>query len=197
MLTTSRVIVTEGRYDKAKLSDIIDADIFVTDGFAVYKDKAMQKLLRELAARRGLLILTDPDRAGFRIRAFIKGLCPPGTCLDAYIPDVYGKESRKSKPAAEGKLGVEGIDARILRRAITESGAADERPDVPERVRITVCDLYDAGLTGSDGASLRRAELLKKLELPERLGTKQLLSVLNCLYSREEFIRLTEGTGNV
>ena len=197
MLTTDRVVVTEGRYDKSRLAGIIDAPIVTTDGFGVFRLRSTQELLRRLAREKGLIILTDSDAAGFRIRAFIKNICPPGTCADAFIPDVYGKESRKPHPGAEGKLGVEGVSDDLIRSAllalpfVTEEGRERETAEKTEPP-LTAADLYTLGLVGREDSSLRRRELLARLGLPERLRGNTLLGALNSLYSRSEFYSIAE-----
>ena len=103
MLKTDRAIIVEGKYDKIKLSGIVDALIIETDGFRVFKDKELQKLIKRIAEEKGIIIFTDSDAAGFKIRAFVASIVPKGTFLHAYIPDVFGKEKRKTAPSAEGK----------------------------------------------------------------------------------------------
>lgn len=126
MLKTDKVIVVEGKYDAIRLANIVDAAILRTEGFGVFKDKEKQELLRTLAEKRGLLVLTDGDSAGMLIRNHIRGLVPAEQITDVYIPDLYGKEKRKAKPSKEGKLGVEGIPDDILIEAL-------KRPASPKR----------------------------------------------------------------
>lgn len=185
-LCTDRVIVTEGRYDKSKLADIVDAAILTTSGFGIYKDSELKALLQKLAVSRGLIILTDSDAAGFRIRAYIKNIVPPGTCADVYLPDIYGKEKRKARPSAEGKLGVEGTDADIIRAAFARAGLPDGNEPHTGR-KITTADLYEAGLTGGRDSAARRRRFLTQMDLPARLSGNSLLDVLNALFTCDEF----------
>lgn len=182
-------VVVEGRYDKNTLSQVVDGVILETSGFAVFKDGEVLALLRRLAAERGLVVLTDPDGAGFVIRNYLKGAIDPARVKHAYVPDRPGKEKRKRSPGKEGKLGVEGMDPRTLLEALRRAGAtfADEAEETaPERGRaITKADLCAAGLSGTAGAADRRRELLKRLELPERLSPNAMLEVLNALYGYE------------
>ena len=184
------VIVVEGRYDKNALRQVVDATVVETGGFGVFKDKERLALLRRLAARRGLILLTDSDGAGFVIRNFLKGAIPKEQIKQAYIPDVYGKERRKAAPGKEGKLGVEGMPPEILLQALERAGATfeDETNAGRAAAPLTKTDLYELGLTGRPDSAQRRSELLKKLGLPEKMTTNALLEALNILYTREELL---------
>ena len=191
MRRVREVIVVEGRYDKNALSQVVDAVILETAGFGIFKDRQKQKLLRTLAETRGLIVLTDPDGAGFVIRNFLKGCVDPALVKHAYVPDIPGKERRKTAPSKEGKLGVEGMRPELLLEALRRAGASFEDEDAPPRgAPITKADLYARGLSGGEGSAQKRRELLKQLDLPERLTADGLLDVLNALMSREEFYRL-------
>jgi ribonuclease M5 len=192
MRRVKEAIVVEGRYDKNALSQVVDAVILETAGFGVFKDGEKLELLRRLAEKQGLIILTDPDGAGFVIRNFLKGAIPKEQVKHAYIPDIYGKERRKRAPGKEGKLGVEGVSPQILLEALTRAGATflDEEGSAAPRGEWTPADLYALGLTGQPDSAQRRKQLLAKLGLPERMNTKALLVVLNALYSPEELEEL-------
>ncbi len=194
MRSVEEVILVEGRYDKNALSQVVDAVILETGGFGIFKDKQKQALLRKLAAQRGLIVLTDPDGAGFVIRNFIKGCVPPEQIRQAYVPDLYGKEKRKSSPSKEGKLGVEGMRPQVLLQALERAGAHfhNEAKGMPAEQRISKADLYRCGLSGGPGSREKRKSLLKRLELPERLTADGLLDVLNALMGREDFLRLVQ-----
>lgn len=188
MHSVREVIVVEGRYDKNALSQVVDAVIIETGGFGVFNDKEKQKLLRTLAQARGLIVLTDSDGAGFVIRNHIKAWVDPKLVKHAYIPDIYGKERRKKAPSKEGKLGVEGMRPQILLDALIRAGATmDGEENTLKEARISKADLYKAGLSGGPDSSRRRAELIKRLDLPEKLTADALLDVLNAVMSREEF----------
>lgn len=189
MLKIKEVILVEGRYDKIALSQAVDAVILEAGGFGIFNDRQKQALLRRLAETRGLIVLTDSDGAGFVIRNFIKSCVDPRYLKQAYIPDVYGKERRKSSPSKEGKLGVEGMRPQVLVEALLRAGASAEERGTREET-ITKADLYARGLSGREGSAQRRKALLDRLELPERLTADALLDVLNSLMSREEFYRL-------
>lgn len=187
MVRVREVIVVEGRYDQNTLRQVVDADILCTDGFAIFRDDERQALLRRLAERRGLIVLTDSDGAGAVIRGFLSGIVPPEKVKHAFIPDIPGKERRKSSPSKEGKLGVEGMPPEVLLRALRAAGATlDDAPDTPRDAGLTPAELYALGLTGGAGSAEKRRRLQRALELPERMSTKQLLMTLNILVSREE-----------
>ena len=187
MVSVREVIVVEGRYDKNTLRQLVDAVIVTTEGFQIFRDPEKQALLRALAARRGLVVLTDSDGAGGVIRGFLRGIVPPEQVKQAYIPDVYGKERRKSSPSKEGKLGVEGMRPEVLLEALRRAGATlDDAPGRREPTGITKANLYRLGLSGTPDSAERRKALQRKLELPERMSANQLLEVLNLLMTREE-----------
>ena len=189
MIHTDRAIVVEGKYDKIKLGGLIDGVILCTGGFRIYKDKEMQQMLRALAKKQGLAVLTDSDAAGFQIRSFLRSICGKENSVDVYIPDLYGKEKRKQHPSREGKLGVEGIPEAVLLEALEKAGIGVR--EVQERADpITKLDLFELGLSGGAQSALRRAKLMKRLELPEHLSANALVTVLASLYSREELYRL-------
>lgn len=191
MHSVKEVIVVEGRYDKNTLSQIVDAVIIETSGFGIFNDAQKQKLLRTMAQARGLVVLTDSDGAGFVIRNFIKGCVDPACVKHAYIPDVYGKERRKATQSKEGKLGVEGMRPQVLLDALIRAGATvDERPAAESAARITKADMYKCGLSGGTGSREKRAALIKRLDLPEKLSADALLDVLNAIMTREEFFAL-------
>ena len=189
MIHTDRAIVVEGIYDKIKLGGLIDGVILCTGGFRIYKDKEMQQMLRALAKKQGLAVLTDSDAAGFQIRSFLRSICGKENIVDVYIPDLYGKERRKQHPSREGKLGVEGIPEAVLLEALEKAGIGVR--EVQERADpITKLDLFELGLSGGAQSAVRRAKLMKRLELPEHLSANALVTVLASLYSREELYRL-------
>ena len=189
MIHLRQAVVVEGRYDKAKLASILDAVIIETGGFRIFKDKEKLAMLREIARRQGLVILTDSDTAGFRIRRYLGGSIPKEQIINAYIPDIFGKEKRKDKPSAEGKLGVEGVPAEVIRQALEQAGVFAEPAEEQPR-RITKTDLMEQGFSGGANSSRLRERLKKKLGLPEHLGTNALVGVLGCILSYEEFLKL-------
>ena len=187
MLKIKEAIVVEGRYDKNTLSQIVDAPILETSGFAIMKDKQQLNLLRKVAQTRGLIIFTDSDGAGFMIRNYLKGAIPSKYLRHAYIPDIHGKERRKSAPGKEGKLGVEGMTPQVILDALRKAGATvlGEEP-VRSVGNITKQDMMELGLSGGADSSFLRKKLLKQLDLPEHMSANAMLQALNLLYSLEE-----------
>ena len=185
------VIVVEGRYDKNTLSQVVDAVILETAGFGIFNDTDKRRLLKTMAETRGLIVLTDSDGAGFQIRNHIRGCVDPKLVKHAYIPDVYGKERRKTAPSKEGKLGVEGMRPEVLLEALRRAGATFEDDAAAERpARITKADFYARALSGREGSREKRLALLRRLNLPERMSADAMLDVLNALMDREAFYRL-------
>lgn len=182
MVKIREAIVVEGRYDKNTLSQIIDAPILETSGFGVFKDKKMVKLLRQIAEKRGLIIFTDSDGAGFVIRNYLKSAIDPALIKHAYIPDIYGKERRKAAPGREGKLGVEGMTPEVILEALRRAGATVDGEIAPSLDKITKQDMVVLGLSGGSGSAAKRLALIKRLELPEHLSANALLQTLNLLY---------------
>lgn len=191
MHSVREVIVVEGRYDKNALSQVVDSVIIETSGFGIFNDAEKRKLLQTMAEARGLIVLTDSDGAGFVIRNYIKGCVDPKLVKHAYIPDIYGKERRKSAPSREGKLGVEGMKPQVLLDALIRAGATfDDEENKKTAPRISKADMYARGLSGREGSAEKRAQLIKQLGLPERLTADGLLDVLNATMSREEFLSI-------
>ena len=189
MFHIQEAIVVEGRYDKNTLSQVVDTLILETGGFQIFKDPEKMALLERAARRRGLIVLTDSDGAGFVIRNRIRGTVPAQFLKHAYIPDIYGKERRKRQPGREGKLGVEGMSPQVLESVLRRAGATFLKEDsLPERSGppLTKADLFAAGLSGGPGSGEKRQALLKRLELPEHMSANARLAVLNGCYSRGE-----------
>lgn len=185
MLKLEQALLVEGKYDAARLGNLVDGTILTTDGFRVFKDGALQKLLKRMAAAQGLIILTDSDAAGFKIRHFVTGLVGAENVLQAYVPAIPGKESRKAEPGKEGLLGVEGVPDELILQGLQtalESSATDRKETAQTRP-ITYTDLYDWGVSGTANSAETRRRLLCRLGLPPRLSKKELLQVLNTLYT--------------
>lgn len=178
-------VIVEGKYDKIKLESLVEGLIITTDGFRIYKDKEKLSLIRAFADNGGVIVLTDSDGAGFQIRNHLKSCIGNRKITNIYIPDIFGKEKRKEKPSKEGKLGVEGIDAEILRKAFLEAGVLTDHE--PQEPWITKAELLDDGLTGGENSAGLRKKLASELSLPERISVNALLEVLNRLYDRERY----------
>ena len=187
MVRCERVIVVEGRYDKIKLSNLVEGTIVPCGGFSLFHNEGKKREIRTLARQKGAVILTDSDVAGFQIRSYLKNYLAGCDVVDAYIPDIYGKERRKAAPGKEGKLGVEGMSPELLLEALRRAGATVEgETAAPTRGRITKADLVELGLSGGVGSGEKRLTLLKKLGLPEHMSPNAMLQALNLLYTREE-----------
>lgn len=195
MVKIREAIVVEGRYDRNTLSQIVDAPIFETSGFGIFKNKEQLALLRAVAEKRGLIVFTDSDGAGFVIRNHIKSAIPGKYLKHAYIPDLYGKEKRKDKPGKEGKLGVEGMTPEIILSALRASGATleEEVSETPSTATITKQHMMEFGLSGTADSSRKRARLQKRLGLPEHMSANALLQALNLLYTTDELSDLVKA----
>lgn len=192
MVKIREAIVVEGRYDKNTLSQILDATILETSGFGIFKDKQQMDLLRRVAEKRGLIVFTDSDGAGFVIRNHIKSAIPAQYLKHAYTPDIFGKERRKAAPGKEGKLGVEGMNREVILEALRRAGATFEGDTAQTPTQITKQDMMLLGLSGGKDSSAKRKQLMKLLKLPEHLSANALLQALNLLCTREELYSLTE-----
>lgn len=184
MLKIDEAVIVEGKYDKIKLSSIIDTVIIVTNGFGIFKDREKLELIRYYAETTGIIILTDSDNAGRKIRGYLKSAIGGGNIRNVYIPDVFGKEKRKDKPSAEGKLGVEGIDKELILEAFEKSGITASVREKPHD--ITKLTLYELGLSGRNDSSRMRKLLQKSLNLPECLSATALVEVLNTMMTADE-----------
>lgn len=186
MINIKEAIIVEGKYDKMRLERVCSSPVFTTEGFRIFKDRQKREFLKKLAKTRGLLILTDSDRAGFMIRNHIKGFIEEGDIKQAYIPEVFGKEKRKSVPSKEGKLGVEGIDEKALEDILIKYASPEKAGE-----KITKQDLFDRGLYGGTDSAAARVKLCKVLSIPEGISTNALVDALNALITREKFLEIT------
>ena len=190
----SEAVIVEGKYDKIKLSNILDAFIIETNGFAVFKDKTKLPFIKKLAKERGIIILTDSDHAGFMIRNYISSGVPKEQIKNVYIPDIFGKEKRKNAPSKEGKLGVEGMTKEVIVEALSKAGITSSKSVCSDPV--TTVDFYDLGLTGGAGSKAKRKALCKALNLPEFLSTSSLISCINNFMTKEEFYSVCQNLGD-
>lgn len=193
-ISIREAIVVEGKYDAARIRTVVETTVVETRGFGLFRDKSRLKLLRELAEKRGLIVLTDSDSAGFLIRDHISSALPKGTVHHAYIPEIAGKERRKAAPSAEGLLGVEGVDGEIVLQALLRAGATVENGQSAAVLPpfLTKTRLYEDGLVGQENSAGRREALLRELELPHRLSANRMMEVLNALLTESEYEALLE-----
>ena len=186
MIKTDKVIIVEGKHDKIKLSSVIEGTIIETDGFRIFKDKEKVEMIKRLSGKNGIIILTDSDAAGFKIRGYLNGIIDNDRVQNLYIPDVFGKEKRKSEPSKEGKLGVEGLPKETLEKLFKGVSVGDVKNE------ITILDLYKLGLSGNKDSANKRRKVLRELGLPERLSGKRMCEILGSLYKKEEFFKEVE-----
>lgn len=201
MIRIQEAILVEGRYDKNALSQVVDGVIFEADGFQIMKDQEKIEFLRTVAEKRGLVILTDSDGAGFVIRNRLKSVIPRERLLQAYIPQIPGKEKRKRKPGKEGLLGVEGMTPEVILEALRRSGAHFLGEDAHAPMEpISRQELFALGLMGGEGSREKREKVKKALGLPSHLGTNGFLDALNLITTREELSKIlaeeTSGAGS-
>ena len=184
-------VIVEGRYDKLRLASVIDAKIITTDGFGIFKNEEKKALLRALAARTPVIVLTDPDGAGGVIRSHVCGILPPERTVRLYVPRVSGKEKRKAAPSAEGVLGVEGMDAALLGRLFAPYAAENLSADgsVPGECTVTAADLFRDGLTGGQDSQARRDAVGSAFGLPPGMSAKAFVTALRFVASDAEYAR--------
>lgn len=197
MIDIDKIIVVEGKYDKIKLSSIINGVIIETDGFGIFKDKEKQRMLRNLAHKKGVVILTDSDSAGFVIRSFLTSIIPNEYIVNAYIPDIFGKEKRKEIQSKEGKLGVEGVSPEVIVSALEKAGVCYTQSASKKDRQITSTDLFEDGLTGSADSKNKRLQLLKYLELPERMSKNAMLDIINSFMTYDDYKTAVEKSKEV
>lgn len=187
-IKVQEVIVVEGKYDLNTLKQLIDGIVITTEGFGIFHNSEKMELIRRMGENRGVIVLTDSDGAGFVIRNHLKSCLPKNLVKHAYIPDVYGKESRKKTRSKEGKLGVEGMRPEVLKQALVKAGATINDETKACGGTLTKADLYALGLSGTPNSASNRKALIHALELPEKLSPNALLDVLNAMYDKEHFI---------
>lgn len=192
VIKINEAVIVEGKYDKIKLSGILDTVIVETDGFAIFKDKEKQQLIRFLAEKRGIIIMTDSDSAGFKIRSFIKGIIKNDNVKNVYIPDIYGKEKRKTEMSKEGKLGVEGMETQVIMNALEKAGVLYCENSKKEGREITHTDFFEDGISGGENSSVIRKAFARELELPEKISSSALLKIINSYMTYDEYKEVVE-----
>lgn len=194
MHTIKEAVIVEGNYDKIKLSGFLDGIIITTHGFAVYTNEDFVKTIQELAKKTGIVIFTDSDSAGMRIRNFIKQKITDGSVKHAYIPDIKGKERRKREASKEGLLGVEGMTEEVIIKALRDAGCEIDKAVSKEKASgITKADLYMLGLSGGNASAELRRRLSAEINIPARISANMLLDVLNRLYTYDELVEIVQS----
>ncbi len=191
MINLKEAVIVEGKYDKIKLSAVVNAVIICTDGFHIFKDRDKLSVIRHYALSDGVIILTDSDSAGFKIRSYIKGCIPDGKIINVYIPDIFGKERRKTSPSKEGKLGVEGMDVKTLTEAFEKAGVISCDTSERQHGGIDRLLMYELGYSGGVNSALKRKLLLERLNLPSLMTTSAIVDILNTMITAEELKSLT------
>ncbi len=187
MIKLDKPVIVEGKYDKIKLSNFIDGVIIETDGFRIFKDIEKRAFIKKLAKEKGIIIMTDSDSAGFKIRNFIRNIAKDGEVINVYIPDIFGKEKRKIHPSKEGKLGVEGVSEQIITQALEKAGVFHSTESNKTSRIVTVTDLFNDGFSGCENSQQKKQQLLKLLELPQKISTNQLLKLINTFMSYDDY----------
>lgn len=188
MIKLKQAVIVEGKYDKIKLSSIIDTLIIETDGFQIFKDKEKLGYIRLLAETRGVIIMTDSDSAGFLIRSHLVGSVEDGEIINVYIPDIKGREKRKEKDSADGLLGVEGMSEDVILSALSAAGVTADKTDKSEATRrVTKADLYFDGLSGGKNSKELREKLLLELGLPKRISANAIPKALEYLVTYDQY----------
>lgn len=191
MIRIKQAVIVEGKYDKITLGNIIDAVIIPTNGFGIFKDKEKCELIRTLAHKNGIVIMTDSDSAGALIRSHLKNICNGGSIVNVYVPTLKGKEHRKAKAGKEGLLGVEGMSEKVILEALARSGITDSVISPPQK-RVQKKDMFSLGLSGGENSLLKRKSLARFLSLPEALSSNAFLDAVNAVYGFEEFMKAVE-----
>ena len=186
MIKLDMPVIVEGKYDKITLENVIDGLIIPTDGFGIFKNKEKCAMIRALAEKNGVIVMTDSDSAGHLIRAHIKNIVGKARITNVYVPCLKGKEKRKTEKSKEGLLGVEGMTPEIIKQSLLKSGVTGREIQKKER-NISKTDMFLAGLSGTENSAILRKELLQKLELPQSLSPNAMLDILNTLFTYEEF----------
>lgn len=190
MIQIREAIIVEGRYDVNKLKQLVDTIVIETGGFSIFNNQEKLQLIRRIAAQRGILILTDSDGAGFVIRNYLKGAIPRDQVHHAYIPQIEGKERRKSKASKEGILGVEGVPDQVILDSLYRAGVTVIGDSASARPKITKADFYEWGLSGGPGSAARRQALLKALRLPTHMTANALLEFINAVADYDQIREL-------
>ncbi len=193
MIKIDEAVIVEGKYDKIKLSGVLDTVIIETDGFGIFKDKEKQRLIRFLAEKKGIIIMTDSDSAGFKIRSFLNGITDTKNIKNVFIPDVYGKEKRKKEMSKEGKIGVEGIKTEVIISALRKAGVIYSESSNEHGREITHTDFFEDGVSGGENSSEIRRALAVKLGLPERISASALLKIINTYMTYDEYKNAVNG----
>lgn len=179
-------IIVEGKYDKIRLSPLFDANIIELGGFQIYNNKDRLALIRRIAEKSGIIILTDSDSAGFRLRHYLSSAVPKDRITNVFIPDIFGKEKRKAKPGKENLIGVEGMTTEILLEAFKKAGISLESAVSERKAPLTKAYLYELGLSGGENSAELRRKLCEYFSLPKMLSANSLAEILPIITDEAE-----------
>lgn len=189
LIKLKQAVIVEGKYDKITLENIVDTTIIATNGFSIFNDKEKRKLIRLLAEKNGIIVMTDSDSAGAVIRSHLKQICPNESITNVYIPQLIGKERRKDKRSKEGFLGVEGMTQETILEALKKSGIIGNTVVKKNNKKISKTLLFQFGLSGGDNSSFLRDDLARYLNLPQGISANAFLDCLNAIYEYDDFIK--------
>lgn len=187
MIKLKQAVLVEGKYDKINIENFIDAYILCLDGFRIFKNKEKKELIKFLAKKDGIIVMTDSDSAGKVIRNHLKGIVDKGEIIQVYIPQIKGKEKRKEKYSAEGFLGVEGISEKVIAEALYKAGIIGENCEKRSEKTITKTLFYELGLSGNSNSKKQREMFLSYLNLPKDMSANAMLDYFGRVMSEEEF----------
>ena len=188
MMKISRPIIVEGKYDRLKILSVAEAKVITTDGFGIFSKAEKAEFLRRLAEKNGVIVITDCDGAGLIIRNHLKNIIQSDKIIHIYTPEIKGKEKRKKLPSKAGYLGLEGMTAEWLEKALAPY--ADDAPAKSENgLCLTKADFYALGLSGGENSAEKRRMLAKELSLPSIISASSLIYAVNTLVSEEEFYK--------
>ena len=191
MMKISRPIIVEGKYDRLKILTVAEAKVITTDGFGIFSKAEKAEFLRRLAEKNGVIVITDCDGAGLIIRNHLKNIIPSDKIVHIYTPEIKGKEKRKKAPSKAGYLGLEGMSAEWLEKALAPyADGAEERAE--NALSLTKADFYELGLSGGERSAEKREFLARELGLPSIISASSLIYAVNTLVSEEEFYRALE-----
>jgi len=191
LIKLKQAVIVEGKYDKITLENLVDAYIITTDGFGIFKDKEKCELIRTLAQSHGIIVMTDSDSAGALIRAHLKSICGDGEITNVYIPELIGKEKRKSSYSKQRLLGVEGMSKQVLLQSLARSGITGDEVETPAK-KVTKTDLFKMGLSGGENSAFLRKQLCEHLKIPKNLSANAFLDAINAVYGYKKFERAVQ-----
>ncbi len=188
-------IIVEGRYDKSTISSIFSATVITTGGFGIFNSKEKRALIKKLAERGGIILLTDSDGGGRQIRSYLSGILPKDKIFHVYIPQIEGKESRKKHASKAGFLGVEGVGREVLEKVLApfiDEGACDEKRESSNTKMLTKLDFFNDGLSGGPSSSEKRGAVVRALGFPHDMSANALIEAINLTVGYDGYRKILE-----